>query len=950
MKKRLASLKVKYYILLTILVVTSFVISTLIGVKVLLDTSKEQVKRFKENAYEAKKSELKNAVEIALKTLYAFYSQTTEEKVKEKIKKNLVYKMEILMSIIKNYYERNKGILPEWELKKEIIKIVQNARYGKYGYFWIVDTNYRVIMHPVDKELVGKNVYNLRDIKGKPFVREMVNVALRRGEGFVEYYWIKPGGKTPQPKISYVMLFRPFNWIIGTGVYYMDYVKDITKEVQKEALYTLEKIRFGRENIGYFWIIDSKGKLLMHPIQRELVGKIPFPALLSVKALKGRERAFITYKWPKPGSSVPEPKLSYIARFKPWNWIVGTGVYIGDIEKEIAIMKTQIKSKIKKLVFLIIISTILIVGITLVILNYFTKKTIFERLEALVSKLNLLAKGEFSTIEIKPSEDEIGEIEKSVAETVATLEKLTREIENSLDSLRKGREVKVELEEFYGAYRDILSFIYEFSKETNDALLRIRDFARLLEKGELDKISILHADLPPVFANIVKNLENTRESILESFEFLKTLVSKINQGEFELEFSEERFQGIYKDIAQQLKEVLKNLREVLGEIKHIAQEIAKGNLEVKIDAKRFQGDYRVILEYLKEIIEKFKNQIAEIQRLLNKESELSQLRRLVEQDRSVEEIYYRIQYLLEEKFGIKEYALYEINSSRNYMVRVLPQKTKEEFCNPEIRMNADSCRAKRTGRLVVSTSQPWGSVCEKFLYPEKKSYLCIPLMFGEGVAYVLQLIGEKEQIEKIYENLDELYTYLNTIMPVLEVKKLLLSLKEKSLRDGLTGLYNRYFLEEYLVKAAALTERRESSLGVLMADIDFFKKVNDTYGHDAGDKVLQKISEIMLKSFRKSDVIVRFGGEEFLILLHDTDEDRSIEVAENLRKTIENTPISIPQGIIKKTISIGVAVFPKDSRDIWEVVKFADMALYYAKKTGRNRVIRFTPELLEKIK
>jgi diguanylate cyclase (GGDEF)-like protein len=950
MKKKLTSLKIKYYILLAVLIIASFIISSLIGIKILLNTSQEQIKRFKESAYESKKSELKNAVEIALKTLYAFYSQTTEEKIKEEIKKNLVHKTEILMSIIKNFYKRNKNVLSKTELKKEIIKIVGNARYGKYGYFWIVDSNYRVVMHPVNKELVGKNVYNLKDKKGKPFVREMVNVALKKGEGFVEYYWMKPGGKTPQPKISYVMLFKPFNWIIGTGVYYMDYVKDITEEVQKEALYTLEKIRFGKGNIGYFWITDSKGRLLMHPIKPELVGKAPFPALLSVKALKQKNKAFITYKWPKPGSSVPEPKLSYIARFKPWNWIVGSGIYIGDIKKEITIMKTQIKSKIKKLVFLIIISTILIVGITLVILKYFTKKTIFERLEALISKLNLLAKGEFSTIEIKPSEDEIGEIEKSVAETAATLEKLTREIENSLDSLRKGREVKVELEKYYGAYRDILTFIYEFSRETNDALLRIRDFARLLEKGELDKISILHVNLPPVFANIIKILEKTRERILESFEFLKTLAGKINQGEFELELSEERFQGVYKEIAMQLKEILKKLREVLGEIKHIAHEIAKGNFEVNIDAGKFQGDYQVIMHYLEEIIEKFKNQIAEIQRLLKKENEICQLRRLVEQDRSIEEIYYRIQYLLEEKFGIKGYALYEINPSRNYMIQVLPRETKQKFCSPEIRMNANYCRVKRTGRLVVSTSQPWGSVCEKFLHPENKSYLCIPLMFGEGVAYVLQLVGEKEQIEKIYENLDDLYTYLNTIMPVLEVKKLLLSLKEKSLKDGLTGLYNRYFLEEYLVKAAALTERRESHLGVLMADIDFFKKVNDTYGHDVGDKVLQKFAEVMLKSFRKSDVIVRFGGEEFLILLHDTDEEKSIEVAENLRKIIENTQIPIPQGIIKKTISIGVAVFPKDSRDIWEVVKCADVALYYAKKTGRNKVIKFTSDLLEKIK
>ena len=129
-----------------------------------------------------------------------------------------------------------------------------------------------------------------------------------------------------------------------------------------------------------------------------------------------------------------------------------------------------------------------------------------------------------------------------------------------------------------------------------------------------------------------------------------------------------------------------------------------------------------------------------------------------------------------------------------------------------------------------------------------------------------------------------------------------------------------------------------------MCDLDYFKSINDKYGHDAGDIVLKETAKLLVSNVRKSDLVVRFGGEEFLILLVDVKKGESVRVADKLRSIIETHEFKIPQGGVKRTISIGVSEFPIDTGAIWEAIKFADVALYKAKELGRNKVVRFKRE------
>jgi diguanylate cyclase (GGDEF)-like protein len=187
--------------------------------------------------------------------------------------------------------------------------------------------------------------------------------------------------------------------------------------------------------------------------------------------------------------------------------------------------------------------------------------------------------------------------------------------------------------------------------------------------------------------------------------------------------------------------------------------------------------------------------------------------------------------------------------------------------------------------------------------------------------------------------------YIKEALSVIEAKKLMNTLQESALKDSLTGLYNRRFLQEYTETLIAGVLRRGKSVGLMMCDLDFFKQVNDLYGHNVGDNVLKETCEIIKKCIRSSDLVIRFGGEEFLVLMLDINGGETSQIADKIRETIEKTKIKVSDGIIKKTISIGISEFPTDAESFWQAIKFADVALYRAKDSGRNKVVRFTPDM-----
>jgi diguanylate cyclase (GGDEF)-like protein len=340
------------------------------------------------------------------------------------------------------------------------------------------------------------------------------------------------------------------------------------------------------------------------------------------------------------------------------------------------------------------------------------------------------------------------------------------------------------------------------------------------------------------------------------------------------------------------------------------------------------------------------NQLVHTTEMVEGLVEASQFKQAIEEDQNKLDIYQRLADVLQKKYDFHHYSIYEVASSKNRMTPIIVDGEAGgacRWCDPQILVEADSCRARRTGHAVNAVDMP--GICTMFRPSNGETHICLPINQSGTAGAIIQIVISAEEAPLARRMVPFIAVYLREAGPVLESKRLMEHLRENSMRDAMTGLYNRRFLEEYVNQLVSGAQRRKVPFSVLMLDLDFFKQVNDTHGHDAGDKVLKTLADLLVRNVRASDMVVRYGGEEFIIVLMDTGAEGALRVAEKIRGEVEGTKIPLPGGMLQKTISIGVAEFPADSDTFWQVVKFADVALYQAKSQGRNRVLRFVREM-----
>lgn len=226
------------------------------------------------------------------------------------------------------------------------------------------------------------------------------------------------------------------------------------------------------------------------------------------------------------------------------------------------------------------------------------------------------------------------------------------------------------------------------------------------------------------------------------------------------------------------------------------------------------------------------------------------------------------------------------------------------------------------------------------------SYICLPITDGNQTLGILQLYSKAKYF---FDDtiISKIKSYIEVAKPIISSKRALHQLNKKASTDKLTKLYNRSFLEPYLENQIEATSLSNQKLSVIMIDIDHFKRINDTYGHAAGDAVLVLFSQVILRCLRRTDLVSRYGGEEFIAILPSTDTETAISIAERIRETIATEPMPKINGMQLPSItcSLGVSTYPLFADNKNNLLKTSDIALYKAKQSGRNRVIMYSRDM-----
>jgi len=252
----------------------------------------------------------------------------------------------------------------------------------------------------------------------------------------------------------------------------------------------------------------------------------------------------------------------------------------------------------------------------------------------------------------------------------------------------------------------------------------------------------------------------------------------------------------------------------------------------------------------------------------------------------------------------------------------------------------EDCWALRRGQAYPLAGTNAGFVCKHLHWPSPEhpeaGYLCVPLSAQGEVVGVLTFDGERAPTQVERRLALAAGEQLALALANLRLQE---TLRTQSIRDPLTGLFNRRYLEVSLERELLRAARRSQTLAVLMLDVDHFKRFNDSHGHEAGDAVLSKFAEVLKRSIRNEDIACRYGGEEFTVVLLEADAGSVALRAEQIRAAVADMSVEHRREQLPHvTTSIGCALFPRDARMADDLLRRADAALYRAKKLGRNRV------------
>ncbi|NCB10568.1 MAG: HAMP domain-containing protein [Erysipelotrichia bacterium] len=585
------SIKAKLLILSIATIVLISIIIAIDSIYSLKSFSSETIEKYKEEAYAKKEEELKNYVSLAMKTVEAYHQRTSVEKVKIEVEEELKKQTMFLFSILEAEYEKNKNILSKDALQERLKDIVNATRYSKTGYFWINDLDAVVLIHPINPKLNNKDMHEYKDPNGKQIFKEFADIAKKDKEGFIDYVWPKPGFDQPQLKVSFVKLFAPYNWVIGTG----EYVENATAKIQAEALKTISEMRYA--NNDYFWINDSHPKMINHPTNSKLNGTDlsnyadPYGTKLFVEMARvtneKKEGGLVKYYWDKPNKkNDPKEKFSYVQKFEPWDWIIGTGAYVDDIEAEVALMQENTNSKIETIIASIALFSFISVIIAILIYNYFVNKAIIRPLDELDIAIKDIASGNEQADRInKKSDDEIGKIVDSFNEYISKLRKgyiedgqVIENVDEVIDKISQGFYVyKIEKTSSSPQIQRLRDSINHMIERTNENLVSLNN--TLIEYGNSNfqgvDSKIDTTKVNGVMSSLATSTQLIGHTVSEFLSMIVATGTKLNNDTAVLSKSAKELSSSANEQAASLEQTAAAVEQITGIIKQSVQKTSQ---------------------------------------------------------------------------------------------------------------------------------------------------------------------------------------------------------------------------------------------------------------------------------------------------------------------------------------------------------------------------------------
>jgi diguanylate cyclase (GGDEF)-like protein/PAS domain S-box-containing protein len=284
-------------------------------------------------------------------------------------------------------------------------------------------------------------------------------------------------------------------------------------------------------------------------------------------------------------------------------------------------------------------------------------------------------------------------------------------------------------------------------------------------------------------------------------------------------------------------------------------------------------------------------------------------------------------------------------------VLVLDAQNRIVDANPAIEHILGADPARLVGQLPRTGLANWAHVVDRYRevvetrdeivlegpVPKYLDLRIIPLRANNG-SYTGRIIVLRDVTERKCAEVALREANHQLRLKLAEVTQLQEQLREQALRDPLTGLFNRRYLEETLARELASTQRAHQSISLVVLDVDNFKRVNDTFGHPAGDRMLRALAQLLTSNTRAGDVVSRYGGEEFVVVLPGTGAEDAARRAEVWREKFARLQVEYGVDTLNTTLSAGIATYPEHGRTPETLMHSADEALYSAKQLGRNRV------------